>query len=245
MDDEPAFLTLGAAARLCNRSKATISRAVRAGRLPAKAATDNGTGWLIRRDDLDRVFPPQADGTVVKRLHGAPADVEYQLQTERLGVAGPVESRPARGNAQKRATPERATRYSQASTYHQLGRVAEEQRRWAEAEAHYKQALAIKVEFNDRYSQASTYHQLGVVAQEQRRWAEAEQYYRNDLEISKEFEDWHGVRITIGSIARLWRASGEATIPAMVADALGVSRAEAEQLLRKALDGEEAPNAES
>jgi len=205
MDDEPAFLTLGAAARLCNRSKATISRAVRAGRLPAKAATDNGTGWLIRRDDLDRVFPPQADGTVVKRLHGAPADVEYQLQTERLGVAGPVESRPARGNAQKRATPERATRYSQASTYHQLGRVAEEQRRWAEAE----------------------------------------QYYRNALEVFRDFEDGHNAGITIGSIARLWRASGEATIPAMVADALGVSRAEAEQLLRKALDGEEAPNAES
>ena len=136
-------------------------------------------------------------------------------------------------------------RYEQASTYHQLGIVAQEQRRWAEAEGYYKQALAIYVEFNARYEQASTYHGLGIVAQEQRRWAEAEQYYRNDLELSKEFEDWHGVGITIGSIARLWRKSGGATIPTMVAGVLGVPQAEAEQLLKKALDGGEASNAES
>ena len=69
-DTDPELLTLGAAARACNRSKATISRAVRSGRLPAKAATDNGAGWLIRRDDLDRVFPPLE--TVTERLRGTP-----------------------------------------------------------------------------------------------------------------------------------------------------------------------------
>lgn len=115
----------------------------------------------------------------------------------------------------------------------------------AEAEGYYKQAPAIFVEFNARYEQARTYHQLGRVAEEQRRWAEAEGYYRNDLEISKEFEDWHGVGITIGSIARLWRESGAATIPAMVADVLGVPQAEAEQLLKKTLDGGEASNGET
>ena len=34
-------------------------------------------------------------------------------------------------------------RYSQASTYHQLGRVAQEQRQWEQAEQYYQQALAI------------------------------------------------------------------------------------------------------
>ena len=61
-------------------------------------------------------------------------------------------------------------RYEQASTYHNLGRVAQEQRQWVQAEQYYQQALQLKIEFNDRYEQAGTYHQLGIVAQEQRQW---------------------------------------------------------------------------
>jgi len=52
--------------------------------------------------------------------------------------------------------------------------VAQEQRQWAQAEEYYRQALAIKIEFNARYEQAATYHQLGSVAQEQRQRAQAE-----------------------------------------------------------------------
>ena len=66
-------------------------------------------------------------------------------------------------------------RYSQASTYHQLGMVAQEQRQWAAGRgATTSKPWRLYVEFNDRYSQASTYHQLGRVAQEQRQWAAAE-----------------------------------------------------------------------
>jgi uncharacterized protein HemY len=43
-----------------------------------------------------------------------------------------------------------------------LGVVAQEQRQWAQAEQHYRDALSIYVEFNDRYAQAGTYHQLGM-----------------------------------------------------------------------------------
>lgn len=84
MDTDPELLSLGAAARASNRSKATISRAVRSGRLPAKAASDNGAGWLIRRDDLDRVFP--AGETVTERSRETPSEDEYRLHTERLRV---------------------------------------------------------------------------------------------------------------------------------------------------------------
>ena len=61
-----------------------------------------------------------------------------------------------------------------ASIHHQLGVVAQEQRKWEQAEAYYQQALQISIEYQDRYAQAGTYHQLGTVAQEQRKWEQAE-----------------------------------------------------------------------
>lgn len=86
MDIGPEFLTLGQAARACNRSKATISRAVRSGRLPAKAAEDNAGGWLIRHEDLDRVFPRQAGETVAERSRTPHGEVADRHQIERLRV---------------------------------------------------------------------------------------------------------------------------------------------------------------
>jgi len=76
-----------------------------------------------------------------------------------------------------------------AGMLHQLGRVAEEQRQWAQAEGYYQQALEIFIAFDDRHHQATVYHQLGVVAQEQRQWAQAEGYYQQALEICIEFKD--------------------------------------------------------
>ena len=100
-----------------------------------------------------------------------------------------------------------------ATIYHQLGRVAEEQRQWAQAEQHYQQALAIYIEFNDRYSQASTYHQLGIVAQEQRQWAQAEQHYQQALAIFIEFDDRYSQARTyhqLGSVAQEQRQWAQA-----------------------------------
>ncbi len=102
-----------------------------------------------------------------------------------------------------------------AIVYHQLGMVAEEQRRWEEAESHYRQALALQVEFNDRYSQASTYHQMGRVAQEQRRWEEAESHYRQALALFVEFNDRYSQGSTynqLGALAsaqELWSQAAE------------------------------------
>jgi tetratricopeptide (TPR) repeat protein len=76
-----------------------------------------------------------------------------------------------------------------ASIYHQLGMVAQAQRKWDQAEQHYRQALEISIEFNNRYEQASTFHQLGMVAQAQRQWDQAEQHYHQALEIKIEFND--------------------------------------------------------
>ena len=121
-------------------------------------------------------------------------------------------------------------------TYHQLGIVAQEQRQWEQAEQYYKEALAIYVEFQDRYSQARTYHQLGRVAQEQRQWAQARDYFLKALDTFAEFQDQHSLVIVLRSLARLWRESGDESLPAVVASRLGVATDEMESLWRKMLE---------
>ena len=126
--------------------------------------------------------------------------------------------------------PEQQRGAHRATAYHQLGIVAQEQRQWAQAEQYYRQALDLKIEFNDRYSQASTYHQLGIVAQEQRQWAQALQYLLKDLEISTEFNDDYGAGITLRSLARLHRESNDATILPATAQVLGISEGDVVEL---------------
>ena len=101
----------------------------------------------------------------------------------------------------------------QASTYHNLGMVAREQRKWQEAESNYQQALQIFVESKDRYAQASTYHQLGMVAQEQRKWQEAEGNYQQALQIKVESKDRYSQACTyhhLGIVAQEQRKWQEA-----------------------------------
>ncbi len=43
-------------------------------------------------------------------------------------------------------------RYSQAGTYHQLGRVAEEQRQWAQARDYYLKALGTFAAYKDTHN---------------------------------------------------------------------------------------------
>ena len=84
---------------------------------------------------------------------------------------------------------EETKRGLKATTYHQLGIVAQEQRQFQQAEQYYQQALQLFTEYNDRYSQAGTYHQLGTVAQEQRQFQQAEQYYQQALQLFIEYND--------------------------------------------------------
>lgn len=78
---------------------------------------------------------------------------------------------------------------SRASILHYLGRVAEEQRDFAEAEHNYERALATWLQLNDRHSAAGTYHQLGMVAQQQRRFAKAEEDFKKALAIFLDLDD--------------------------------------------------------
>jgi tetratricopeptide (TPR) repeat protein len=94
-------------------------------------------------------------------------------------------------------------RYSQANTYGQLGRVAQKQRKWKEAELWFQRALQIFLEYKDHYAQANTYHNLGIVAQEQRKWEEAERYLQQALQIFLEYKDRYSQANTYGQLGRV------------------------------------------
>jgi tetratricopeptide (TPR) repeat protein len=82
------------------------------------------------------------------------------------------------------------------TTYHNLGRVAQELREWEQARSYYQQAIEICIEYgaaggtqSARYSQARPLHQLGWVAQELREWEQARSYYQQAIEIFIEYGD--------------------------------------------------------
>jgi len=71
------------------------------------------------------------------------------------------------------------------------------------------------------------------MAQEQRQWQQAREYLLKALAIFVEFYDEHNVEIALWNLARLWQASGDASLPGAVAAVLKIQPQEAEALLRK------------
>jgi tetratricopeptide (TPR) repeat protein len=123
-------------------------------------------------------------------------------------------------------------RYSQAGTYHQLGIVAQELREWDDARHNYHQALAVYVEFGDRYSQAGTYHQLGRIAEEVGDSQEAINNYLQDLAITAEFNDEYGLGISMRNLARFYKSTPNPELLKSIANVLGVSEADVQQLFQ-------------
>ncbi|RDE50522.1 MAG: CHAT domain-containing protein, partial [Candidatus Accumulibacter meliphilus] len=83
-----------------------------------------------------------------------------------------------------------------AAPYHQLGRVAQERRNLAMAEAWYCKALEIFERQGNVESAASCYHQLGTVAAERRKFETAENWYRKSLEIKEHQGNHQGAAMT-------------------------------------------------
>ncbi|MEM6425510.1 MAG: tetratricopeptide repeat protein [Cyanobacteria bacterium P01_D01_bin.128] len=101
-----------------------------------------------------------------------------------------------------------------AVAYHQLGMVAQAQRRFDEATAYYQKALKIKEAAGDHYKAASEYHQLGIVAYLQRRFDEATAYYQKALKIFEAAGDHYNAADTLAMLALLSKEqqNAEATI---------------------------------
>ena len=81
---------------------------------------------------------------------------------------------------------------------------------------------------------------LGIVAQEQQQWAQARQYLLQALEIFCNHEDEHNMLITLRNLARLWRDSGDAALPAATAAIGGSAPEEMEAWFRQALAEDDA-----
>ena len=118
---------------------------------------------------------------------------------------------------------ERQKQLWKATSYHQLGRVAEELREFEQARSDYQQALQIYVEFNDRYSQASTYYQLGKISEELEELEEAKTNYLQDLQITAEFNDQHGLGISLRNLARFYQKTQDEDFLAIAASTLGTT----------------------
>ncbi len=102
---------------------------------------------------------------------------------------------------------------SMAVTYHQLGMVAQEQRRFDDAIAFYNQALQIYEDAGDFYSAARDYHNLGVVAQEQRQFDDAIAFYNQALQIYEDAGDFYSAARdyhNLGAVAREQRRFDDA-----------------------------------
>ena len=84
-----------------------------------------------------------------------------------------------------------------ATTYHQLGRVAQKLREYEQARQYFQKALDIFVASGDTYSQASTLHQLGYMVQELREYDQAQQYYQQALDIYVASGDTYSQAITL------------------------------------------------
>ena len=125
--------------------------------------------------------------------------------------------------------------YNQAETYHQLGRTAEEQRQWEQAEQYYQQALQIKVDFNDTYAQGSTYHQLGIVAKERRQWARARNNFVIAFAIFVAHNDIDSGSTALRSLALFWQDCEDPTILTNIASIMKTTTNEVESTLKEAL----------
>ena len=90
-----------------------------------------------------------------------------------------------------------------AVSYHQLGRVAEEERKFEAAREWYLKALAIGEREHLLQAAAASYHQLGMVAQEEKKIALAQDYYRKSLEISERQGDLRGTARTYHQMGRV------------------------------------------
>jgi tetratricopeptide (TPR) repeat protein len=93
-----------------------------------------------------------------------------------------------------------------ATYYHNLGVVAQEQRRFDDAIAFYNKALQIREDAGDLYMAAGDYHQLGIVAEEQRRFDDAIAFYNKALKIYEDAEDLYnaaGDYHQLGIVAQL------------------------------------------
>ena len=117
--------------------------------------------------------------------------------------------------------------------------MSEELRDYEQALSHYQQALDIYIEYGDRYSQASTYGQLGLLAEAQNDYPQAQQQLQQALKVFVESNDQHSTVQTLNNLNRIYGVTQDEELLSSVAEILGATTDEVQQLFEKLSDGEE------
>jgi len=95
--------------------------------------------------------------------------------------------------------------------------------------------MEIYIAFDDSCRQAGLRLDMGRLAYKQGQWTVGQEHLLAALRQSVGSEDVVAQDRVVETIARLWRKSGDMSLPAGVAGVLGTTAAEAESVLRKAL----------
>jgi tetratricopeptide (TPR) repeat protein len=149
-------------------------------------------------DDAIAAYPEPAgpDGqTELAFLHelaGGAALGQHRLDAAERHYQKAIDGLDAAGNRRR-----------QSALYHQLARIAHDQKHYDRAEACYCRALDIDLAYGDQASTAITYHQLGVLAQDEKRYDQAETSYRKALDIFLAYDDQHNAASTYGQLGAL------------------------------------------
>jgi tetratricopeptide (TPR) repeat protein len=107
-----------------------------------------------------------------------------------------------------RAYQQQGDRAGEGQTLGNLGILAKNQGRYADAARYFEEALAIARELGDRAGEGQTLNNLGNLAYVQGRYADAIRYYEESLAIKRDIGDRAGEGATLGNLGNLARNQG-------------------------------------
>ncbi|WP_459799803.1 tetratricopeptide repeat protein [Herbidospora sp. RD11066] len=145
-------------------------------------------------------------GGIAPSLDGAAGELWFSLvagDAERHLTAGRFAEAGSAYEDLLRALPQRPVTESLVAVQHQLGRVAEERKKWDDAETWYRTALTGSEALDYRPVMASSRHGLGRVAHEQGRLTDAETWYRTSIEVNGALGDRRVMAATYRQLVRL------------------------------------------
>jgi tetratricopeptide (TPR) repeat protein len=97
-----------------------------------------------------------------------------------------------------------------ASTCHQLGVIAQEQRDFAAAEQWYRKSLAIREKQGDENGAACAYHNLGKVAEQQEQYEQAGRWVINACKLFRK-SDPNYSRLSVNGFLVVYKQADEST----------------------------------
>jgi tetratricopeptide (TPR) repeat protein len=91
-----------------------------------------------------------------------------------------------------------------------LGHAWRGQRRWAEADAAFRECMQLRHQHGDRAGMGQTFFDLGSLYQAQERWTDAEPALAQGLAIAREIGDRRGEANVLGNLGVVYAALGQA-----------------------------------